>query len=564
MSRDQFQSIIDVLDVSACTYAERICAAALQGLVNRAAPRLYLDYGIYDDPAARRTNEVFMPDEMWFGRYREMLGAQDRRNLEYSRQEHGAVANVASGLSDLIRKYAGELDGCVVWDAAVPDTANLALMLAAQQNLLVVDELLLPLAEVCGLAVREDLRGKFGERVALYRWALQNLMPGCAPGLLACIEPDWQRPEFVDYLVQNKVFIYNLSSQHKGLGSNLLLLLAFGPAWLREVLFALRLDRLLRWVALRWLVRKSAEVGLNIQIQRSVQSATYPTLFGWHTRRDDELSMMLLLSASGLRLAPAHLASNFSFHAGVKPLNAAEIPPTAPPQAALDEQGTYVTFTLSDGDQLMMMSTAELGNWHSPQRGRVCFNWEVQPLLAELAPALLEKYRRSASITDCLIAGPSGAGYIVPPLAPDLPRYLRDTARLCRAAGLNIATTYVADPPRRVLRQLARHGGGLDYLAGYAVVSRKPQMVIGDCAVIANEIPAVSHIWDSAEETLAAVRALIDAPGPRPRFIGVHLFAYRTTLDDVARFAGAIQDEHIHIVRADTFLALAKQYGRDR
>jgi len=89
-------------------------------------------------------------------------------------------------------------------------------------------------------------------------------------------------------------------------------------------------------------------------------------------------------------------------------------------------------------------------------------------------------------------------------------------------------------------------------------------MVIGDCAVIANEIPAVSHIWDSAEETLAAVRALIDAPGPRPRFIGVHLFAYRTTLDDVARFAGAIQDEHIHIVRADTFLALAKQYGRDR
>ena len=59
-----------------------------------------------------------------------------------------------------------------------------------------------------------------------------------------------------------------------------------------------------RWVALRWLARKSPEVGLNIQIQRSVQSATYPTLFGWHTRRDDELSMMLLLSATGLRLAP--------------------------------------------------------------------------------------------------------------------------------------------------------------------------------------------------------------------------------------------------------------------
>ena len=87
-------------------------------------------------------------------------------------------------------------------------------------------------------------------------------------------------------------------------------------------------------------------------------------------------------------------------------------------------------------------------------------------------------------------------------------------------------------------------------------------MVIGDCAVIANEIPAVSHIWDSAEDTLAAVRALMEARGPRPRFIGVHLFAYRTTLDDVARFAESIQDEHVHIVRADTFLSLAKQYRR--
>jgi hypothetical protein len=562
MSRDQFQSTIDVLDVSACSYAERICAAALQGLVNRAAPRLFLDYGIYDDPAARRTNEVFMPDEMWYGRFRQMLGAQDRRNLEYYRQEHDALVNQAGDLRELVQKYTGELNGCVAWDAAVPDTVNLALMLAAQQNLLVVDEALLPLAAACGLAVREDLRGKFGERVALYRWAFENLMPGCQPGLLACIEPDWQRPEFVDYLVQNRVFIYNLSSQHKGLGGNLLLLLAFGPAWLRETLFALRLDRPLCALALRWLSSHSPEVGLNIQIQRSVKSDTYPTLFGWHTRRDDELSMMLLLSATGLRLAPAHLASNFSFHAGVKPLDGVPALPAQPPEIALDEQGVYLTFTLSDGDQLMMMSTAELGNWHSPERGQVCFNWEVQPLLAELAPALMEKYRLTATTSDCLIAGPSGAGYIVPPLAPDLPRYLRDTVRLCRTAGVSVATTYVADPPRRVLRQLARHGAGLDYLAGYAVVSRAPQTVIGDCAVIANEIPAVSHIWDSAGETLAALHRLVETRGPRPRFIAVHLFAYRTTLADVARFAGSIQTEHIHIVRADTFLSLARKNMR--
>jgi hypothetical protein len=570
MSREQFQSNIDVLDVSCCGYAERICAAALQGLVNRAAPQVYLDYGIYDDPAARRTNEVFMSDEFWYGKYRDMLGPQDRRNLEFYRQEHGVRLREVKDLDELFRLYAGRLKGCVVWDAAVPDTVNLALMLAAQQELLPVDADLLPRAAACGLEVRQDLRTCFGERVELYTWALEYLLPGCTPGQLACIEPDWQRPEFVDYLVQNKIFIYNLSSQQKGPGSDLLLLLAFGPAWLREILFALRLDGLVRRWALRWLRKNSAEVGLTIRIQQrarqdAARSAGYPTLFGWHTRRDDELSMMLLLSANGLRLAPAHLASNFSFHSKVTPLSlpdqAAEIPPV---EARLDEQGVYLTFTLSDGDQLMMMSTAELGNWYSPARGRLCFNWETQPLLAELAPALLEKFQRSASVTDCLIAGPSGAGYIVPPLSPDLPHYLRETARLCRMAGLRVATTYVADPPRRVLRQLARHGGGLDYLAGYAVIQRKPQTRIGNCVVIANQFPMVDQIWDPADQVLAAARRLAEEPGPRPRFIGLHLFAYRTTIEDVARFAETIQDEHIHIVRADTFLTLARQHLQRR
>lgn len=560
MSREQFQSNIDVLDVSQCSYSERVCAAALQGLVNRAAPQLYLDYGIYDDPASRRTNEVFLSDELWYSKYRDLLGAQDRRNLAYYRQEHGACPREVKDLDDLIRRHAGQLKGCVVWDATVPDTANLALMLAAQQDLLPVDEQLLPRAIACGLEVREDLRGRFGERVALYRWALENLMPGCRPGLLACIEPEWQRPEFIDYLVQNRIFTYNLSSRCKGLGGDLLLLLAFGPAWLREALFALRLDGPVRRRALRWLEGHSAEVGLNIRIQQSARSDGYPTLFGWHTRRDDELSLMLLLSANGLRLAPAHLAGNFSFHSGVQPLG--EVKESPPAAASLDEQGVYLTFTLSDGDQLMMMSTAELGNWHSPARGKVCFNWETQPLLAEMAPALLEKYQRSAFETDCLIAGPSGAGYIVPPLAPDLPRYLRETARLCRLAGLRVATTYVADPPRRVLGQLARNGGGLDYLAGYGVLQRAPQTLTGDCVIIANQVPAVSHIWDSAGQTLEAVRKLIEAPGPRPRFIGVHLFAYRTTIDDVARFVETLQDEHVHVVRADTFLSLARQHLR--
>ncbi len=46
---------------------------------------------------------------------------------------------------------------------------------------------------------------------------------------------------------------------------------------------------------------------------------------------------------------------------------------------------------------------------------------------------------------------------------------------------------------------------------------------------------------------------------PIPRFNGVHLFAYRTTLADVYRFVASLDDRHIHVVRADTFLRVAIQ-----
>jgi hypothetical protein len=558
MPIEQQPNTIDLLDVSKASYAERVSAAALQGLANRSGARVFLEYGIYDDPLARRTNEDFMDDKMWYDKYRAMLGNQDERNLEYYKKEHGLRVEKVKDLTHLVQKYRGLLKGCVIWDFNEPDTANLALMLAAQQDLLPVEAGLLKADFAAGLPILHDLRGRWPDRVSMYTWAFTELFPNCCQGSLASIEPGWQRPEFIDYVVQNKIFTYSLSSLEKGLGNTLLMLLAFGPSWLRELVFFLRLDGLLRRLGIAWMARRSPEVRLNNRIQRAVKSDTYPTIFGWHTKRDDELSFMLMLSANGLRLVPSHLAGNFSFHSQVKPLGFTPAKPAA--REPLDPEGVYITFTLSDGDQLMMMSTAELGNWYSDNRGKIPFNWECQPLLAELAPALLEKFQRGAFSTDCLVAGPSGSGYIVPPLAPRLPVYMRESNRLCKKAGITVITTYVADPPRRVERQLNRFSEGLaGYLAGYAIVNRAPQKSIGKTILVANEVPTVAQIWDQPEKLLESVRQLAEKPVRKPRFIGVHLFAYRTSLDDVAKFADSITDPHIHIVRGDEFLDLAKQ-----
>ena len=550
---------ITVLDVSKLPYEERVTAAILQGLINRESPAVFLDYGYYDDPAARRTNELFMEDDYWFGKYRAMLGNQDQNNLDYYVREHGFALRKAKSLDDLVKEHRELIKGYVVWDDQQPDTINLAAMLAGLEELAAVSPDREAWISGLGFTKKHDLRGRWQNRVEIYDWARENLFARCQPGFIACLEPDWKRPEFLDYVTQNRIFTYNLASTVKGFGSTLLLLLSFGPPWLRELLFALRLDGPLKRLALAWMGAKSAEVRLANRLQRAVEAKPYPTIFGWHTRRDDELAFMFQLSSNGLRLVPSHLAGNFSFHSQVKPLG--DFAPDPLPQVELDPQGIYVTFTLSDGDQLMMMNTAELGNWNSQLRGSIPFNWETQPLLCEFAPALFERYWRTKTPQDCLVAGPSGAGYIVPPLARDFSSYMRNSAAVCEKAGIRVVTTYVADPPARVLKQLAAHKGGLlGFLSGYAIVSRAPQVLIQDTPVMANEIPLAANIWDTADQLLQRVQGLIEGATDRPRFIGAHLFAYRTSLEDVSKFMSGIHDEHVHFVRADEFLIAAKQH----
>jgi hypothetical protein len=290
-----------------------------------------------------------------------------------------------------------------------------------------------------------------------------------------------------------------------------------------------------------------------------VVSKTYPTIFGWHTQRDDELAFMFQLSSNGMRLVPSHLAGNFSFHAKLPSSGTKQKPHTT--YHKLDPQGIYLTFTLSDGDQLMMMHTGELGNWYSPLRGRIAFNWETQPLLTEIAPALMEKFISTATEKDCLIAGPSGAGYIVPPLAPKLDIYTKESARVCEQVGIDVVTTYVADPPARISRILADQKGGLKgYLAGYAVVTRAPMQLIRDTPIIANKLPTVDQIWLPTEDLLEKVNEEISNQKTFPVFIGVHLFAYRNTYDDIVHFVDQIQNDHVHVVRGDEFLDLARQH----
>ena len=72
--------------------------------------------------------------------------------------------------------------------------------------------------------------------------------------------------------------------------------------------------------------------------------------------------------------------------------------------------------------------------------------------------------------------------------------------------------------------------------------------------------PYFQNVWDSGEQVLQAVRRLVEAAEPRPRFVAVHLFAYPTTLRDVHEFVQTLDPRRVKIVRADEFLLAASHF----
>jgi len=564
MSDNQFT--VDVIDVSKSSYAERLLAVSLQGLVNRNSPSIFLDFGIYDDVETRTTNEVFIPEDIWISKYRETIGNQDQKNLDYYRSVYDLKVNRTDDLKAIVKKYSEAYTGVLVWDPEFLDTVNIALMLSGLEDLLIVGpESLGWITGELGLEIKEDLRGRWDSRVSLYRWAFENLFHRCAEGKIAGIEPGWLRPEFGDYIIQNRIFVYSLTTLEKGLtfglGQKILMMLVGGPFFLRNLILNLRLDGMLKHIGLYLMGLGSKETRLATGIQRAVKAKPFPTIFGWHTRRDDEFSFMLHLSANGLRLVPCHLAGNFSFHSQLPANTEFKQKHAAPDSIELERDKTYLTFTLSDGDQLVLMNTAELGNWFRKERGEVPFNWETQPLLVDIAPALLGRYYDSLTDKDYLIAGPSGAGYTVPPLMSNLRDYLEESADVCERADVKTMTSYIGDPPMRVVRE---HGKASDnfigFIGGYLHFGRTPQHLTGNRAFIANSWPPLDNIADSAEQTLDGVRKILNRPEPTPRFIGVHLFAYRTTITDVYNFVQTLDPDKVKVVKADEFLLAAAQY----
>jgi len=454
-----------LVDLRGAAADTTLAVATLAGVVNAREPRLFLVQR--DDDL--RWLEVTDPVT------RDWLPARD---------------NV---LRALMARYATELRAVIVVDERVPESVNVATLLAAQDAGMVVTSALWDRLVSSWHPARTvtDLRGRgWSSALAAARWSWRHLRGGSNGVRLAGLEPrigGYLRP----YLIATRTWMTWLHPQR-------------------------------RWP--EWHTGFRSEGRFLRQMLHTIRGGAY---LGWFA---DEPRGVRLASRAGVLVLPSDLCSNLEIWSGFPAPDRLRQPPLrALPLGPM----VYVSFTLGEGDNLQYDQHRMFQLWQDPARGMVPIGWTISPLLIEAAPSWAQYYYRTATENDEFIAGPSGAGYGYPSLWPAdlLAVYLQRTRQMMARMDLRTVQIFDVGPgqqvaDQRILQRYVREAqpGGILHgssgrVPGWRVVAGVP--------TVAN-IGLVHHV----DEALALIARAANH-GERPCLLSLFVLAWRMGPSDL-------------------------------
>jgi len=405
---------LDVYDIRNTSYDVQLSVTTLTGLINRQQPKVYL---LSNSDAAFWLDAAF---------------AQVPHDISAARDE--AV------LEALLNGYRNRVAGLIIYDANFMDSVNVATTLAGQRDCMVVSP---AQAETLQgpphhLPVVADLRiYQWKSRVQAYLWAERNLLKSASPNLVAGLDPKIAGA-LRSFLVATRAFVYWLDARN--------VLPNIRNGWIAERHL---MKRILKAFApgtphLGWFVDEGQGVRLTSKAALPVLASDH--FFNLEVWTSVQIGQANLAGASPAEanLASVGGATTFPLSeatpardivAGLAPTRPpeAEVAPTVPPKA-------YVSFTISDGDNLQYDQHRMAQLWQDPARGSIPIGWTISPALVRVAPALAAYYARTATPNDELVAGPSGAGYMLPSYWPAerLPAFLQLTGELMQEMNLRV------------------------------------------------------------------------------------------------------------------------------
>jgi len=302
-------------------------------------------------------------------------------------------------LEGMLIPFRGSVQGMIIYDPNFVDSINIATTMAGQNNCIVVSpDQAAVLQQPYNLPVHTDLRSQhWSSRSQAYDWARQNLLANASSHAVAGLSLNPTTVGLRSFLVANRIFVY-------------------------------------------WLDSRTDEQSLMQQIFKSFPAEAVH--LGWFI---DEPSGVKLASNAALPVLATDSSTNLEVWAGVPSTTSLAQSYPGGQVGSIDSSKVYVSFTVSDGDNLQYIQHRMLQRWQDPARGSFPLGWTISPVLSQAAPAMAAYYVRTATANDEFIAGPSGAGYIYPSQWPQqqLASFLQRTLQMMRS--MNLTTLEMLD-----------------------------------------------------------------------------------------------------------------------
>lgn len=392
--------------------------SALQGLVNREKPRLFIRF--LDGEGPEKPINI---DDYWFEKIRDGLF-----------REHNI--RKVNTLEALLTIFSRDIQGYIAWDPAVAATANVASTACGIDGLLPVragSPLLEYLqAHGVGAEIKEDLTGLFtgsetgSAKCDAYLWAKRRYLDTgkCNPALMAFyIDAYTQRPgepgyQYVDlpnstlanhdYYIARKAFFFDLlvwpdecpvDDPNQPLGTDRRTLIS-----LLEAQYKNNGGKAFTSIGgfVSWDLKYTNHGAAGGKHEPVPTEWEYVALFSAYNAflDADALGLVCLPNASVYRYFP--LKEAYQQHP--RP----EVPPL--------EEKTYVLIYMGDYDSAAWMSRNIPRVWDDPERGHLPIAWAFNPNLSDRIPQAFDYIYATATPNDWFIGGDSGAGYLNPNL----------------------------------------------------------------------------------------------------------------------------------------------------
>ncbi len=416
-----------VIDAADFTTDQRLTMAAMQGLINRTGPRVFLNYGrslafmrFGFDPRTGQSPSAWSP-----------AAARQLENTYYSVYDYWIAELARLGLfyfqkvtvQELISLHATNIKGLILYHNIDSDLAVAATMAGLRDAVPVTpavrsewfSQTAHPLPTIFDVgSLYPKYPRSVPRRIAAHAWAIKHLLPECAKSGVFSRVFDYGLAAYdtlpsVDLAVRERWFTFQLN---------------FGNSIAHPTHNPKRLQEL------------AVESGLIDKILNSLE--LWAPVYGWG--EPGENTVVSHISRLGHVMINTQ-EGDLTFFKGL-PLLARPFGQPGQKRAKPKlENKIYIAFMVNEGDTIKCLESLEnSGSWLQPERGRFPINWGMDPLLYREFPGLVSYYHKTATPHDYFFAACSCWGYTHPDSIPDhlIIPYARLINQGLRSTGLSI------------------------------------------------------------------------------------------------------------------------------